>query len=138
VGIGSFFSNIVLPRFRHWHGTTPFGVTTEGGRTGTALHRDADRNSDGGISAVEQVIAIVNVVDVDVVGVIPVIRPVPWPGVNKAKPITTLLEAGVSANDQEGQAFNSEPMAWTKVSMKAAVRDSVATIAATLLLGAMF
>jgi hypothetical protein len=57
-----------------------------------ALHRDADRNSDGGISAVEQAVAIVDVIDVDVVGVMLVIRPVPWPWVEKAKPISLLVE----------------------------------------------
>ena len=80
----------------------PFGATSEEAAPGATLHRDADRNSSGGISAIEQVIAIVNVAYVDVVRVIPVIRPVPWPRINKAEPIATVLEARISANDQEG------------------------------------
>ena len=124
-------------RRRHGPSSSPGATAEERPHRVTTLHRDADRNSDGGISAVEQIIAIVNIVDVDVIGVIPVIRPVPWPWVNKTKPITTILEARISANDQEGQALDSERMAWSEVPVKSVVGDSVATIAATLLPGAM-
>lgn len=101
--------------------------------TDTLLHRDADRNSDIGIPAVEQVIAVVGVGDIDVVGVVPIIRPVFWPWVNGTKPIATVLEARVPANNQERKTVDSEPMRRPKVSTEPVVRDPVAVVAATLL-----
>jgi hypothetical protein len=58
-----------------------------------------DRDSDVGIPAVEQVIAVVDIGQVNVVGVIPVVRPVLRPWVNSAKPIALILETWISAND---------------------------------------
>ena len=97
------------------------------------LHRDADRNSDVGITTVVQVIAVVSVGDVDVVVVKPIIAPVLRPWVNETDPIALILEARVSANNHEGQAIDAEPMVATKVSAVTVVRDSIALISATLL-----
>jgi len=104
---------------------------------GTPLHRDADRNSGLGIPAVEQVIAVVDVHDIDVVVVVPVIPPVFRPWVNETEPIAAVLEAGISAHNQEGESVNTEPMVPTKVSAEAVVRNAIAVVAATLLPGAV-
>ena len=76
---------------------------------------------------------MVDVGDIHVVVVIPVIPPVFRPRVNKTDPIAPILEAWVPANNQEGQTVDAEPMAPTKVSTVTVVRDAVAIVAATLL-----
>jgi len=101
------------------------------------LERDVDRNSLGGIPAVVHVVAIVDVVDIDVVVVVPVISPGLRPGVNSADPITLVLEAWVSAYDQEREGIDAEAVARPKVSAVAVVRNAIATVAPTLLPGAM-
>jgi hypothetical protein len=47
------------------------------------------------------------------------------------------LEAGISANHEEGQAADSEPVIGTEVSAEASVRNAVAVVAAALLPVAM-
>ena len=97
------------------------------------LHRDVDRDSYVGIPAVEQVITVVDVGDIDVVGVIPVIRPVFWPWVHQSEPIAAVLEAGISAHNQEGQSVDAESMVRPKVSTETVVRNAVAVVPAALL-----
>jgi hypothetical protein len=98
----------------------------------TQLPRDDDRNPDIRIAVVVQVIAVIDVGDVDIVGVVPVIRPVAWPWINNTEPIALVLEARVSANHQEGESVNAEAMLPPKVSPEPVVRDTVAAVAATL------
>jgi hypothetical protein len=97
------------------------------------LHGDADRNSDVGIPAVEQIVAIIDIGDIDVVGVVPVIRPVSWPRINHAEPIAVVLEAGISAHNEEGETVDAEPVVPAKISAEAIVRNAVAVVATTLL-----
>jgi hypothetical protein len=101
------------------------------------LPRYADRNSNGGIPAVEQVVAIVDVGDINFIGVVPVIRPVLWPRVNHTEPIAVVLEAGISAHNQEGEAVDAEPMVSAKASTEALVRNAIAMVATALLPGAV-
>jgi hypothetical protein len=82
---------------------------------------------------VEQVIAVVDVGDINVVGVVPVIRPIFWPWVNDTEPIAFVLKARISAHDHEGESVDSESMVRPKVSTKPVVRDAVAVVAATSL-----
>ena len=82
---------------------------------------------------VVQVIAVIGIDDINVVIVVPVIPPVFWPRVNGSDPIAAVLEARVSANNQEGQAIDSESMVLTKVSAETVVRNAIAVVAATLL-----
>lgn len=98
-----------------------------------ALQRDADRNSDVGIPTVVQVVAVIEVGDINVVVVVPIVAPVFRPWVNSTDPIATVLEARVSANHQEREAVDAEPMLRPKVSTEAMVRNAVAVVAATLL-----
>jgi len=118
-------------------GIVTLGAASAEAAPGTSLHRDADRNSGLGIPAVEQVIAVVDVHDIDVIRVVPVIPPVFWPRVNETEPIAAVLEAGISAHNQEGQSVDAESMVRTKVSTKPVVRDAVAVVATTLLPSAM-
>ena len=101
------------------------------------LHRYADRNSYVGISAVEQVVTVIDVGYVDVVGVVPVIRPVFRPRVDHTEPIAVVLEAGVSAHNQEGETVDAELVVLAKVSTKALVGNAVAVVATPLLPGAV-
>jgi hypothetical protein len=47
---------------------------------------------------VVQVIAVIDVDDINIVGVVPVVRPVSRPWVNEAEPIALVLETWISAN----------------------------------------
>lgn len=58
------------------------------------LDDNTDCDARAGIVPVVHVIAVVLVVDVNVVGVIPA----GWPRFNKSKPIAAVLEAGISAD----------------------------------------
>ncbi len=82
---------------------------------------------------VVQVIAVIGIDDINVVIVVPVIPPVFRPRVNGSDPIASVLEARVSAHNQEGQAVDSESMVSTKVSAETVVRNAIAVVAATLL-----
>jgi hypothetical protein len=97
------------------------------------LQRNADGNSGAGIPAVEQVIAVVDIHDIDVIVVVPVIPPIFRPWVNETEPIAAVLEAGISAHNQEWQSVDAEPMVWPKVSTEPVVRDAIAVIATALL-----
>ncbi len=97
------------------------------------LKRETDRNSGAGIPAVVQVIAVVDVGDIDVVVVVPIVAPVFRPRINGTYPIAAVLKARVSANNQEGETVDPESMLRPKVSAESVVRDAVAAVAATLL-----
>ncbi len=104
-----------------------------GSRFDRRLHRDADRDSNIGIPAVEHVIAVVDVGHVNNVGVVPVIRPVLRPWVNSAKPIALVLEAWIPANDQERQPVDAEAVVRAKISSIAVARNAIAVVPASLL-----
>ena len=79
-----------------------------------------------------QVVAVVDVVHIDIVIVIPVIPPRLRPRVNGADPIAVVLESRISTYDQEGQAVDTELMARAKVSAETAVWDAIAAVSPTL------
>ena len=97
------------------------------------LQRDVDGYAFAGIPAVIEVITVVHVVDVDVVVVVPVVSPVLRPRVNGADPIALILEARVSAYDQEGQGVDAKAVARPKVSAIPVIRNAVTPVAAALL-----
>jgi len=101
------------------------------------LHRNANGNSNPGIPAVIHVVPVVDVRNIDVIGVVPVICPGSRPWVNETNPITLVLETRISTNHQERKPVDSEPMLRPKVSMVSVVRDAIAAVAATLLPGAV-
>lgn len=97
------------------------------------LHRDIDRNSRTRISAIEQVIAVIDVGNINVVVVVPLIPPILWPRVNHAEPVALVLESGISAHDQERKSVDAESMIWTKVSTETVLRNTVSMVATALL-----
>ncbi len=97
------------------------------------LHRDIDRNSHGGVSAVVQVVAVVDVGHVNIVGVVPVTRPVLRPWVNRAEPVALVLEARIATHHQKGQAVKAETMIWAKVSSITVVGNAIAVVSTSLL-----
>ena len=82
---------------------------------------------------VVKVIAVVDVGDINVVVVIPVISPIFRPWVNETNPKALILEARIPAYNQEGSSVDAEPMVRPKVSTEPVIRDAVAMVAATLL-----
>src|SRR5271157_5377539 len=62
------------------------------------LEHDGDGEANAGIVRVVHVIAAVDVIDVEVVGVVPAIRP----RINETKPIAAVLEARISADHNWG------------------------------------
>ncbi len=98
-----------------------------------SLHRDADRDSNARVSAVEEVIAVVLVTDIDIIGVIPVVRPVSRPGIDHAEPIARVLKAWETTDNQERLTANPEAMASTEVSSVPLFWDAEAEVPSTLL-----
>jgi hypothetical protein len=111
------------------HGAAP----CEAAHRMNSLQRDVDCNRDGRVPVVKQVIAVINIADINVVGIVPVIRPVFRPRVYEAEPITLILEAGKSAHYEEGTPVDSEGVRRPKVPTEPIVRNAVTVIAATLL-----
>ena len=79
---------------------------------------------------VVQVIPVA-VANINVVGGIPVWRPVAWPGVNHHERIAAVLEARVSRN-YEGLALNAKPVPHAKVEPETILRNVIAAITAAL------
>src|ERR1019366_1085151 len=98
-----------------------------------ALHRHANCYSDAGMHAVEQVVSAVHVIHIDIIGVIPVVRPFAWPWIYHAEPIASVLEAWESSHNHEREAANSEAVIYTEVSVVALLWNLVAVVSATLL-----
>jgi hypothetical protein len=96
------------------------------------LQADIDGNAGGRIPAVVEVVAVVHVVHIDVVVVVPIVSPILRPGINRAEPITLVLEARVSFNDIEGKDVDAESVAGAKVSAETVVRYAIAPVAAAL------
>ena len=99
------------------------------------LEYNRDRNPKAGISAIVQVVPIV-IVDINVVGGIPVLRPALRPRVDKHERITTVLEARIASNN-DGTAMDTKPVPAPKIENETIRGNIVAAIAATLVPGAM-
>jgi hypothetical protein len=103
----------------------------------TRLHGDADRNPHAGIVAVVHVVAVVSISDVDVVIVVPVVRPVLRPRVEKRNPITLVLESGVPVINRKGEAVEPKPVLRAEIAAIAVLGNPIAAIATALLPGAV-
>ena len=101
------------------------------------LHRDADCNANARVALVVEVVAVVDIADVDLVVVVPVVTPVGRPRVNDAQPVAVVLETRIAANHHERQALDPEPMIRSEIPAEAVVGNPIAVISAALLPGAM-
>jgi hypothetical protein len=82
---------------------------------------------------VEHVVTVIHVIHVNVVGFVPVCRPVLRPWINEAEPITTVLKAWKPANHSEGQAVDAECVLPAVVAAEVFVWNAEAAVAAALL-----
>ena len=85
----------------------------------------------------DDVVPIVSVDDINIVGFVPVVGPVPWPRVNKREPIAAVSEARETADNHVGLAIDDERVVRAKVPVVTVLRYAVAVVAATLLPCAM-
>src|SRR5258706_12318641 len=85
------------------------------------------------MAAVVHVIPVVDVVHVNVVGVVPGARPVFRPRINDAEPEASVLESRVSAHDDDWVAANSEPVSTAKIRVEAIFRNAVAPVASAFM-----
>ena len=83
------------------------------------------------------IVAVIPVIHVDIVVVVPVIRPIFRPRVEERYPVTLVLEAWISAINHEGAAGDPKPMLRAEIAAIAVLRNPIAVIAATLLPGAV-
>src|ERR1035437_5857165 len=114
-----------------WKSGTGFPVPD---RLPNRLHGDADRYAGTtGIPAVEQVVAIAVVIDIDIVRLIPVGSPILGIWIHHAEPIAAVLEPRIGADDQEGEVVDVEEVIRPVVAAEIAIRNSVAVVPATLL-----
>jgi hypothetical protein len=100
---------------------------------GALHHGDGDGESSARIPGVVHVVSAVGILHVDVVVLIPVVRPGFRPRVNETKPEAFVLEARKTADKYHGLAVDAEPVRRTEVAVVAVVRNAVAVVAAALL-----
>jgi hypothetical protein len=98
------------------------------------LQRDADCNPGAaGIPAVVQVIPVVHIVNVNIIGLIPIGSPVFRIGIHGAHPIAAVLKARKTSYEQEGQIEDVEGMLPAIVCAEVVVRNTISVVAAALL-----
>jgi hypothetical protein len=85
------------------------------------------------MSAVVHIVAVISVIDEDIVVIVPIVRPVLGPGVLKRHPVALILEARVSAILSKRQAGDPEPMLWAEVAAITVLGNPVAAVPAALL-----
>jgi len=85
------------------------------------------------MSAVVHIVAVIPVIDEDIVVIVPIVRPVFGPGILKRYPIALVLEARVSAINSERQAGDPEPMLRAEVAAITVLGNPVTTVSAALL-----
>jgi hypothetical protein len=88
---------------------------------------DADCNAKAGMHRVVQVIAAINVVNVNFVGVVPVC----WPRVNESEPIAAVLEARIPGDNR--RTVDAEPVFTTKMGTETVVRNATTAVASEAL-----
>jgi hypothetical protein len=82
---------------------------------------------------VVQVITAVEIGDIDLIGVVPVVCPIRRIWVDDTEPVAAALEAGISPDDQERKTSNSESVPLSKVSAEAVVGNPIPSVSAALL-----
>ena len=87
--------------------------------------------------SVVHVVAVVAVVNVNFVVVVPIVRPIAWPGIEHCYPIASVLEPGVTIVGCERKTDDTKTMLRSKVTAVTVFRNSVAVVTAALLPRAM-
>jgi len=88
--------------------------------------------------AVIYVVPIAGVINIYVVGFVPVRRPRFRPRINERNPIAVVLEARISAYEEHRKGVDAEEVPTPEVEPEAVFGNSVAVVAAALLPGAVF
>jgi hypothetical protein len=98
---------------------------------------EADGDAIARISAVVQIISAAVVVQVHVIAVVPITRPVFRPRVDQSEPVAAVLEAALRANIHHGETVDAEPVILAIRATETVIRNTVAVIPASLLPGAV-
>jgi len=101
------------------------------------VHKNGDCNSIPGIPTVVHVIAVPGIVDIHIIVVIPIVRPVFRPRIKDTEPKAAVLEAGIPANHYHRVAVDAERVIRAEVTPITVLWNAVAVVAATLLPGAV-
>ena len=99
------------------------------------LQRNGDGKPDVGIAAIVEVVSIV-VVDVDVIGAIPVFRPVFRIRIDQQERVAAVEEARIS-HVHNGASSHAEEVLAAETEIEAGLREVVTAVASALLPGAM-
>lgn len=124
----------------------PIRHVTDGGFVGTdslrlrgdsapvrrLVHRDGHGNSILRILAVVQIIAIRGVIKVNIIVVVPIIRPILRPRIDDTDPVSAVLEARMSASHRHMIPTQAERMIRPKVFAITEVRNPVTDVPAAL------
>jgi hypothetical protein len=94
------------------------------------LQRNSDRESDVWIPAVVKVVPVV-VIDVDVIGSVPIVCPVFRPGIHQQEGISAVLETRISHIDRR-EIPNTEPVFPPEIETEAVLRNVVTAVASSL------
>ena len=89
------------------------------------------------MGTVEQIVAVIDVVDIDIVGAIPGWRPCLRAGINHTEPEAPELKTGATFDHYDGNVVNAKPVSAAKMSAEAIFRNAVSVITAALVPGAM-
>jgi hypothetical protein len=87
---------------------------------------------------VVQVIPVPGVIDINVVVLVPNVRPVFRPRVHNAEPIAAVLESWVPTRKHYRKAVDAEPVIPAEGATETVIGNAIAPVAATLLPSAMF
>ncbi len=101
------------------------------------LQGDVDGDGNPRMYAVEQIVAVVDVVDIDIVGAVPGRRPCFRAGINHTEPQAPELKTGATFDHYDGNIVNAKPVSAAKMSTEAIFRNAVSVITAALVPGAM-
>ena len=103
------------------------------------LKIDVDRDSGtAGVPAIEQIIPIAAVIDVNIVGLIPGWAPVFRIGIHHCEPAAAVLEARVASFIAEGKAIDAKEVVVAEVAAEVVVGYTIAAVAAACSPAAVF
>src|SRR5882762_9746981 len=94
--------------------------------------RDVNGDCNAGMMLVIHVVAVIDVVNVNVVGFIPGARPVFRPRIDDTEPEAPVLESRIASHDNHRGAVNAEPASAAKVIVEAGFGNAISPVAATL------